>query len=86
MQTDFQNEAKRFINPEAMASAYLAKYYGRKKIEYSINPFQMLKDEGILFSLCNFTKLEGVYIPSSTLADLPVVGINAKGLYECPAC
>ena len=45
MQTDFQNEAKDFTNPEAMASAYLARYYGQKKIEYPINPFQMLKDE-----------------------------------------
>lgn len=36
----------------------------------------MLKDEGILFSLMNFKKLEGVYIPSSDGEDIPVVGIN----------
>ena len=78
MQTDFQNEAKDFTNPEAMASAYLARYYGQKKIEYPINPFQMLKDEDILFSLRNFKKLEGVYIPASSSTDLPVVGINAN--------
>ena len=61
-----------------MAAAYLVKYFGNQKIEYPINPFQMLKDEGVLFSLMNFKKLEGVYIPPSSLDDVPVVGINAN--------
>ena len=38
----------------------------------------MLKDEGILFSLMAFKKLEGVYIPASSPDDVPVVGINAN--------
>ena len=72
----FEIEAKRFTDPERMAATYLAQYFANKKIEYPINPFQMLKDEGILFSLMNFKKLEGVYIPSSGGEDIPVVGIN----------
>ena len=72
----FEIEAKRFSDADKMAAAYLAKYYENRKIEYPINPFQMLKDEGILFSLMNFKKLEGVYVPSSNEDDLPVVGIN----------
>lgn len=72
----FEIEAKRFTDPERMAATYLAQYFANKKIEYPINPFQMLKDEGILFSLMNFKKLEGVYIPSSDGEDIPVVGIN----------
>lgn len=72
----FQREAKRFYDPEEMVAVYLAKYYGNKEIEYPINPFQMLKDEGILFSLMDFKKLEGVYIPKSNNDDVPVVGIN----------
>ena len=74
----FVTEAKMFTDPEVMASAYLAKYYENQKVEYPINPFQMLKDEGVLFSLMNFKKLEGVYIPTTNADDVPVVGINAN--------
>ena len=49
----FQEEARGFKAPEEMARAYLAMYFGNQRIEYPINPFQMLKDEGILFSLMN---------------------------------
>ena len=72
----FQTEAKRFFDSEEMAAVYLATYYGNEEIEYPINPFQMLKDEGILFSLRDFKNLEGVYIPRSAEDDVPVVGIN----------
>lgn len=72
----FQTEAKRFTDPEEMAAVYLTKYFGNDEIEYPINPFQMLKDEGILFSLRDFKKLEGVYIPQSSDDDIPAVGIN----------
>ncbi|MBO5535261.1 MAG: Fic family protein [Clostridia bacterium] len=72
----FQTEAKGFIDPEEMAAAYLVRYYGNQKIEYPINPFQMLKAEGALFSLRKFKKLEGVYIPAAGEDDIPMVGIN----------
>ena len=75
---NFISEAKQFTNPEDMAAAYLAEYFGNQKIEYPINPFKMLKDEGILFSFRDFNKLEGVYIPSASEEDLPVVGINVN--------
>jgi Zn-dependent peptidase ImmA (M78 family) len=71
-------EAKQYTDPEKMAVAYLVKYYGNQKIEYPINPFKMLKDEGILFSLMDFKKLEGVYVPASSLEDVPLVGINVN--------
>ena len=71
-------EAKQYTDSEKMAAAYLVKYYGNQKIEYPINPFQMLKDEGVLFSLMDFKKLEGVYIPASSDDDIPVIGINAN--------
>ena len=71
-------EAKQYTDPEKMARAYLEKYYGNQKIEYPINPFQMLKDEGVLFSVMNFKKLEGVYIPATSDEDIPIIGINAN--------
>ena len=74
----FETEVKQYTDPEKMAAAYLIKYFGNQKIEYPINPFKMLKDEGILFSLQDFKKLEGVYIPASSKEDIPIVGINAN--------
>lgn len=71
----FQN-AKLYIDPEQMAADYLRVYYGNQKITYPINPFQMLKDAGILFALKSFNKLEGVYIPAETPDDIATVGIN----------
>ena len=74
----FEIEAKKFSDADRMAAAYLANYFKNRKIEYPINPFQMLKDEGILFSLMNFKNLEGVYIPADGEDDLPIVGINVN--------
>ena len=75
----FEIEAKSYIDSEDMAAAFLSKYYGNQKINYPINPFQMLKDEGILFSFRDFVKLEGVYIPASTVkGDFSIVGINVN--------
>ena len=71
-------EAKQYTDPEKMATAYLVKHFGNQKIEYPINPFHMLKEEGVLFSLMDFKKLEGVYIPASSEDDIPVIGINAN--------
>lgn len=72
----FGDIAKEYPDPEIMAQAYLHSYFGNEKVEYPINPFKMLKDEGVLFSLSNFSKLEGVYIPAESDDDIPVVGIN----------
>jgi Zn-dependent peptidase ImmA (M78 family)/fido (protein-threonine AMPylation protein) len=76
----FQSEAKQYTDPDVMAAAYLSEYFRGREIEYPINPFQMLKDEGILFSLMNFKNLEGVYIPASGDDDIPVVGVNINRL------
>ncbi|NMA17820.1 MAG: ImmA/IrrE family metallo-endopeptidase [Clostridiaceae bacterium] len=72
----FSKIAREYRDPEKMALAYLSSYFGDQKIEYPINPFQMLKDEGILFLFSDFSKLEGVYIPASGQDDISFVGIN----------
>jgi len=74
MQAEF--ETKSYTDAEKMAEDYLANYFCNEKIEYPINPFKMLKDEGVLFSLSEFAKLEGVYVPKASADDIPVVGIN----------
>ena len=73
---NFQLQATGFSDPEKMAAVYLAQYYENRKIEYPINPFQMLKDEGVLFSFMKSDNLEGVYVPSASEDDIPIVGIN----------
>lgn len=75
---DFRQEAKLYRDPEKMAAAYLASHFGNSKIEYPINPFALLQEEGILFNLADFKKLEGVYIPASSDDDIPTVGINGN--------
>ena len=72
---NFRERAKDYHDPETMAKDYLALYFGNDKIEYPIDPFKMLKDEGIFFALSDFKKIEGIYIPAST-DDIPLVGIN----------
>ena len=75
---DFKLEASNYRDPELMAADYLRSYFGSQKIEYPINPFKMLREEGIFFALGDFKRLEGIYIPSSEEGDRPVVGINVN--------
>lgn len=44
----FGTEARKYNDPEDMAAAYLVRYFGNQKIEYPINPFQMLKEIPLL--------------------------------------
>ena len=59
-----------------MAQSYLQSYFSNKIMEYPINPFKMLKEKNILFSLTTFKNLEGVYIPTEKEDDIAIVGIN----------
>ena len=74
----FWQDADKYTDSERMAADYLKTYFVNQKIEYPINPFAFLKDEGILFTLSSFHKLEGVYVPASSEDDIPIVGINAN--------
>lgn len=74
----FKSNAKNYRDAESMAAAYLAAYFANSKIKYPLNPFKMLKDEGVEFKICNFNKLEGVYIPAQSQEDISIVGISAK--------
>lgn len=76
--TDFLTQAKFYTDPEMMAQGYLRMYFADSLPSYPLNPFQMLKDAGIIFSFRNFKKLEGVYIPASNTSDQAIVGINCN--------
>lgn len=75
---NFRKQAVLFKNAEAMAQAFLRAYFGNSKINFPLNPFQMLEDEGVIFSILNLKKLEGVYIPATDDYDVPVAGISAN--------
>ena len=47
----FKSNAKNYRDAESMAAAYLAAYFANSKIKYPLNPFKMLKDEGVEFNL-----------------------------------
>ena len=72
----FKTEAKKYTDPEKMAADYLMSVFGQQKIQYPINPFALMKREGILFKFMDSHNLEGVYIPANSEDDIPVVGIN----------
>lgn len=75
---DFRDEASTIRGPEELAEAYLKRCFTGGPIEYPINPFDLLKKEGIIFALMNFRNLEGIYIPAENDDDIPVIGINVN--------
>lgn len=65
-------------SPQKMAQYFLTNYSEQHPITYPINPFEMLKSEGIRFTFRPFKKYEGIYIPASDSDDFALVGINVK--------
>ena len=81
-------DAKNYYDPEKMAADYLADRFKDKKIEFPINPFLLLKEEGVVFRFLDLNKLEGVYLPADPDNEMAMVGINnvraASGRSEVP--
>lgn len=75
---NFRLEAKNYNDPEVMAADYLSTYFGNQKIQYPVNPFKMLRDEGIFFALSDFKNLEGVYVRSPVLMPITELRIQVN--------
>ncbi len=73
---DYEKLSNDGVRAEELANIFLKEYYGCE-ITFPVNPFQILKDLGILFVFRPFKKYEGVYIPSVN-DDVPIIGINLK--------
>ena len=71
------HKAKEYGNADRLAEDFLKEYFKEEPIKYPINPFQILKDMGVMFLLQRYRKLEGVYLPATGDDDYPMVGINA---------
>lgn len=78
MSVDFEQLAKNGMPAERLANVFLKEYFSDKEVSFPINPFQMLKEMGVLFTFRPFEKYEGIYIPAVGEDDIPVVGINIK--------
>ena len=72
----FYHCAKFIRDPDELAEAYLHHCFPGGRIVFPVNPFLLLKREGISFALRPFDKLEGVYFPASSSSDIALVGIN----------
>lgn len=75
---DYVQLANNGMPAKLLAQTFLQAYFGNTKPEYPLNPFQMLKDAGIVFTFRPFKNYEGVYIPADDETDIPVVGINSE--------
>ena len=63
------------ISPEELATMFLKDYFNNKEISYPINPFEMLKENGVNFFFRPFKKYEGIYLQEADNGSA-IVGIN----------
>lgn len=65
-------------NAQGLAKYFSEMYFKEHEKVFPINPFQVLTDLGIHFVFRNFSKLEGLFMPSTEDMPLDLVAINAK--------
>jgi len=63
------------VSPEELATMFLKDYFNNKEISYPINPFEMLKENGVNFFFRPFKKYEGIYLQEDDNGSA-IVGIN----------
>lgn len=78
MTIDFEQLANNGMPAEKLAFVFLREYFSDRDMIFPINPFQMLREMGVMFTFRPFNKYEGIYIPKEDEEDIPVVGINVK--------
>ena len=76
MAANYVELAQAGMDAERLAETFLNERLGGVEPVYPVNPFQLLKDCGVVFSFRPFDKYEGVYLPAEGDGDIPVVGIN----------
>ena len=73
---DYENLANQGLSAEQLASEFIDDYFKNKTISFPLNPFQILNDLNIPFTLRPFKTYDGIYIPAENSDDIPIVGIN----------
>lgn len=72
----YEDLANKGSGPKKLANQFLLDYFNGKQIVYPINPFDILKQLKIKFVFRCFNNAEGIYIPSKSKRDFPIVGFN----------
>lgn len=75
---DYEQLANSGMPAEDLAQSFLRAYFAGTEPTYPLNPFQMLRDMGVVFAFRPFKKYEGMYIPDEDGRDTPIVGINSE--------
>jgi len=78
LSVDYEQLAKNGMPAERLANVFLKDYFFNKEVSFPINPFQILRDLGVLFTFRPYEKYEGIYIPAVDKDDFSIVGINVK--------
>lgn len=78
MNYDYERLANNGANPERLANLFLNEYFGNSEVKFPINPFEMIKSLGVIFTFKPFKKYEGIYVPADSEDDIPIIGINLK--------
>lgn len=68
---ELTHRAKEYGNAERLAEDFLKEYFHGKPIQYPINPFQILKDTGVIFLLQNWK--ESIFPLQGTMTILWLV-------------
>lgn len=76
MAVDYVGLAAGGMSAELLAEAFLEDHFKGVEPEYPVDPFAILRDCGVVFSLRPFDKYEGLYFPPEGEGDVPVVGIR----------
>ena len=66
------------MTPKELAEKVLEEKYGRELPSIPIDPFQLMRDYGIIYQFMGFKDLEGIYLVPEDGDDIAVVGINYK--------
>ena len=78
MDSKYEQLAETGVSAQKLADIFLEDYFEGNTPVFPINPFEIIRHHGILFTLKPFKKYEGVYIPPNDEKDIPVIAINAK--------
>ncbi len=64
------------MSAEQLADKVIRYLFKDEEPSFPINPFDIIKQFGVVYQFMDFEKLEGIYCIPESLNDIPVIGIN----------
>lgn len=78
MQTDLRKLYEPGVSAEELAKKVIEAVFKDTDISLPVDPFHIMRDNGVIYQLMDMKKLEGVYLVPEDEDDIAVVGINAN--------